>query len=212
MAKVLANLVGTEGKVVATDINTRFLNNLNMPNIEVRQHNTYTDEIEKDKYDLAHCRALLMWLSEPEKALERMLYAVKPGGWLLAEEGDFGSTVAIDSTNPSAAVFNTTTRALLIAAEKSGPLVPFFGRRLRSLVDKIGLADFAHDGSTFIARGGDAYAQVMAMGVKAREKSYIARGIFTQEQHDTVQSLYKDPSFYWWASTVFSAWGRKPVK
>ena len=65
IARWLAEQVGPQGLVVATDLNPRFLTELQMPNVEVRQHDIRTDPLEAGLYDLAHCRAVLappMWV------------------------------------------------------------------------------------------------------------------------------------------------------
>ena len=46
IAKWLSARVGPAGKVVATDINTRFLNRLSLPNLEIRQHDIVKDDLE----------------------------------------------------------------------------------------------------------------------------------------------------------------------
>jgi ubiquinone/menaquinone biosynthesis C-methylase UbiE len=86
LARWLAAQVGPQGRVVATDINPRFLQ-LELPNVEVRQHDIRTEPLESDSYDLAHCRGLLMNLTEPEVAVRRMMAALRSGGWLMVEEG-----------------------------------------------------------------------------------------------------------------------------
>src|SRR5260370_20544680 len=82
VARWLAEQVGPQGRVVATDINPRFLNEIELPNVEVRQHDIRTDPLEPDTYDLAHCRALLMHLPEPHLAVRHMVAALRIGGWL----------------------------------------------------------------------------------------------------------------------------------
>ena len=52
------------------------------------------DDLPAGEFDLVHLRLLLAWLSEPQTALRRLAAALKPGGWLLAEEMDFGSVAA----------------------------------------------------------------------------------------------------------------------
>jgi 2-polyprenyl-3-methyl-5-hydroxy-6-metoxy-1,4-benzoquinol methylase len=81
VAKQLAQIVGPKGRVVATDINTRFLQQLNILNLEVRQHNILKDDLETNEYDLVHSRNILEHLREPEKAFRRMVDALRPGGW-----------------------------------------------------------------------------------------------------------------------------------
>jgi hypothetical protein len=60
VARWLAGRVGPEGRVVATDLNPRFLGGHGLPNLEVRRHNILEDDLEAAHYDLVHCRALLM--------------------------------------------------------------------------------------------------------------------------------------------------------
>src|SRR5438128_259334 len=61
----LAARVGPQGRVVATDINPRFLHNLAVPNLEVRHHHIVNDDLERAHYDLVHCRAVLGHLAQP---------------------------------------------------------------------------------------------------------------------------------------------------
>lgn len=52
----LSERVGKDGHVVATDINTRFLDPLDHLNLEVWEHNLVTDEIPENRFDFAHAR------------------------------------------------------------------------------------------------------------------------------------------------------------
>ncbi|MCI0548920.1 MAG: class I SAM-dependent methyltransferase, partial [Candidatus Rokubacteria bacterium] len=83
VARWLAGEVGAGGWVVATDADPRFLGGLVGPNLEVRRHDILTDALPEATYDLVHCRALLLHLGAPQRALERMVAALRPGGWLL---------------------------------------------------------------------------------------------------------------------------------
>jgi 2-polyprenyl-3-methyl-5-hydroxy-6-metoxy-1,4-benzoquinol methylase len=91
----LCRRVGPAGRVTATDINTRFLEALDFRNLDVRVHNISEDELEQGVFDLVHARAVLMHLPQREAALKRMISALKPGGLLVVEEGDF-ITFAVD--------------------------------------------------------------------------------------------------------------------
>src|SRR5262245_44267904 len=81
----LAAQVGSQGRVVATDINPRFLTALQWPNVEVRRHDIRTDPLEAGRYDLVHCRAVLSHLPDPPRALRRMV-AVRGGTSMRAAE------------------------------------------------------------------------------------------------------------------------------
>jgi len=211
VAQWLSTHVGSTGKVVATDIDPRFLRQISVPNLEIRQHDILTDDLEKGGYNLVHCRAVLMHLPEPEKGLKRMAEAVRPGGWLLIEEPDYGSILSADITNPSAVFFTTTMRALFDFLRTRGILDAYFGRRVRGLVEQLGFVDVGQEGWTRIFRGGEPMTRFAAANLQAAAKPMIAAGLLTQEQYDSVQRLLLDSAFYYPGLTVFAAWGRRPA-
>src|SRR6185436_15674069 len=85
VARWLSETVGPDGRVVATDLDTRHLDGLGA-NVEVRRHDLVKDPLEEGTFDLVHARALLEHLPERTKALEKLVRALKPGGRLLAED------------------------------------------------------------------------------------------------------------------------------
>src|SRR5262245_20266287 len=113
IARWLAEQVGPQGRVVATDLNPRFLTEMQLPNVEVRQHDIRTDPLEAGRYDLAHCRAVLIHMSDPQLVVQRMVAAVRIGGWLVIEESDRSSTQAADVTHPRAESFDRQYREIL---------------------------------------------------------------------------------------------------
>ncbi len=75
ITRLLAERVGPQGEVVATDIRPA-LHRAPTANVEIRQHDVLQDGLEKDRYDLVHCRALLQHLGDPAKAVLHMTEAV----------------------------------------------------------------------------------------------------------------------------------------
>ena len=139
-----------------------------------------------------------------------MADAVRPGGWLLIEEFDYGSVLSTDVTNPSAVLYTTTVRALFDFLRKGGVFDAFFGRRVRGLVEQFGFVDVGQEGWTCMCRGGEPMARFSSASLRAAAKPMIAAGLLTQEQHDKVQCLYFDPAFNYLGLTVFAAWGKRP--
>jgi SAM-dependent methyltransferase len=88
IAKILAQLVGPTGHVVASDIDLSFMAGLETPNLEVRRIDVLQDKMEEGFYDFVAARALLHHLPGRWTALERMVKAVKPGGAFLSIEPD----------------------------------------------------------------------------------------------------------------------------
>ena len=81
IASWLANRVLPDGRVVATDLDTRFLETLSIPNLEVRRHDIVTDPLPESTFDLIHVRLVLVHLSQWEsttkhrRALPPVAYA-----------------------------------------------------------------------------------------------------------------------------------------
>jgi SAM-dependent methyltransferase len=63
VARWLAERVGGTGRVVVTDVETRWLDDLAAaPHVEVRRHDVTADPLEDVGYDLIHARLVLMHL------------------------------------------------------------------------------------------------------------------------------------------------------
>jgi SAM-dependent methyltransferase len=205
VARWLAEQVGPQGRVVATDINPRFLTEIQLPNVEVRQHDIRTDPLELGAYDLAHCRAVLMHLPDPHLAVRRMAAAVRIGGWLLIEEGDFSSLRAVDATHPLAEAFNRQTREICERVVHSSAVNLYFGCRVRGLLEEAGLTEIGNEGRTLIARGGEPESRRQGMTFQA----LMERGLLSQAEWAEFQKVYSDPSFSYTTPTIFAAWGKR---
>jgi ubiquinone/menaquinone biosynthesis C-methylase UbiE len=67
----LAEQVGSDGHVLATDLNTRFIARGHWPNLEVREADLLADGIEQEKFDLAHARVLIEHIPDHEAPSRR---------------------------------------------------------------------------------------------------------------------------------------------
>jgi SAM-dependent methyltransferase len=210
VARLLAKRVGPLGEVVATDLNTRFLEEHRQPNLEVRTHNILEDELETGHYDLVHCRCVLMHLSEPLRALRRMASALRPGGWLLIEEPDHSSYGSADPKHHRAADFDRRTRALWTALQAAGPFNPTFGRCLPTLLDGLGFEELGYDGVTLHGRGGDHCGRFAQMSAELLRARMVHSGTLTATDFHELHQAFADPSFWFIGFTVFGAWGRQP--
>jgi SAM-dependent methyltransferase len=146
IASWLADRVGPGGRVVATDIDTRFVDGRGRDNLEVRRHDLLSDPLEPNAFDLAHVRALLEHLGEErERALRSLVGAVKPGGWVVVEDidaGDIRTSVITRYVDPpdAADVFEQVVRAIATFVLKAGS-DPTFGRRLPRALKEAGLVN-----------------------------------------------------------------------
>jgi len=213
IAQWMADRVGDSGRVVAVDQDPRFLHEIERPNLSIRALDVATDEIERDSFDLVHCRALLMHLPSPEAVLEKMLAATRPGGWLVVEEGDFSTFSAVDPLYPGAAEFDRTTRACWDFMHKVGRMDSYFGRRLPELMAPLQLRGAACRGLVRIARGGDSLAEFWSLTFQLPAvDAMIGASVVSRQQIDGVRALFADPSFTFVVAAVYTAWGRRAAE
>ncbi|UCC16288.1 MAG: class I SAM-dependent methyltransferase [Dehalococcoidales bacterium] len=212
----LSERVAPDGKVVATDIRPE-LHRQSADIIEIREHDILKDELEKDYYDLVHCRSLLQHLSKPDTALSKMADAVKPGGWLLIEEFDNFTTPSFDTRNESADSFYKSVHRLGQIAVKGGISVDFeFGRKTLPLIERLGFTETGGEGTMPFSQGGDPWAKSVYASNKAGIELFA--DLFSQEDIKEMKELHEktgvyleDPSFHFISMPLFSAWGRKPI-
>lgn len=205
IARWMAEQVGAHGRVVATDINPRFLTAIDLPNVEVRKHDIRTDPLEPGMYDLAHCRAVLMHLAAPLLAVRRIAAALRVGGWLVVEEPDHSSDRPVNSEHPLAESFTRATRAALERIMAQSPYNPYLGCQTRSLLEQAGLIDVGNEERTRIVRGGEPASRGMLMAFHA----YMERGLLSQADFTELQEVYSDTGFSYVMHIGFAAWGKR---
>jgi SAM-dependent methyltransferase len=196
---------------VAADLNTRFLNEIRLPNLEVRQHELLAADFEPQAYDLVHCRMLLMHLADPARAVARLANAVRPGGWLFIEEGDSTSLGAADPAHPRARTFDRITRIILNGVQASKMMDCYLGRRVRDLVERLELSDVGHEGTAQIGRGGEPAARFFQMTSRLTAEKLVSSGKITRDEFNERQAAYEDPTFSFVTMTSFGAWARRPA-
>jgi SAM-dependent methyltransferase len=194
------------GSVLATDLDTRFLETLEEPNLEVRHHDILTDELPADSFDLVHARCLVEHLPEPELALERMRDALKPGGIMLIEDIDF---VSHEPVTPSD-VYVRVRDAMTTVMQASG-FQPHFGRRLPGMLMRLGLEDLEAEGRVpFGRRENNPGMANYKLALGFLREPMIATGTVSGDDIDEAARLLDDLTFELMPPTIVAAWGRKP--
>jgi SAM-dependent methyltransferase len=209
VAAWLCQRVGSSGYVLATDIDTRFLESLDYPNLEVRRHNIGSEPLPEDSFDLVHGRLVLMHLPERERALQSMASALKPGGWLLVEEGDV-LTWLPDARANGACLFSKGTSAFNTIQAAAG-LNDNCGRRLLLDVRSTGLVDVDGEGRVPMIRAGKPNARMWQLTMTQRRDRITGAGLLTDEEMDQYLALFDDEEFVAMDYMVMAVWGRKAL-
>jgi SAM-dependent methyltransferase len=207
----LADCVGPEGHVVATDIDPRFLASSGHTNLEVRRHDVSTDPLPEAAFDLIHTRLVLIHVPQRDAALERLVSALKPGGWLVVEDYD---SVIIDRTFPiqnaeHAATVLKCLRALRSLMESRG-LDMAWGSFLYRRFVVAGLVDVGMQGHIDLRSGGSPGARLDKANLSQVRDEALGNGLVTPEEMDRTLLLLDDPGFVLASPVMFSAWGQRP--
>lgn len=205
---VAQNLWARGAKVIATDLDLRYMPTTLPADIVQLRHDVVADEPPGWDFDLIHLRLVASHLPEWPQVLPRLIEALRPGGWLLVEE--------LDPMTPYQPAQRTDTDRLVnligdrfteVLASRGGD--PRLGRRLRRQLTAAGLEDVTSSGLVVEARGGEPAAQLMQANVAQTAPRLRELGVSVQEllMFDRAMS---DPDTYFVMPTFWQAAGRKP--
>lgn len=208
VARWMSERVGDHGRVVVTDINTRFLEGVASPNVEVREHDIVSDPLGEEAFDLIHTRLVLLHLPERERVVGRLVSALKPGGWLVLQEFDSVSTRAEPATFDSEQLIPTLVALQNLLVARGADIR--FGRKLFPLLESAGLTDVEAEGHVMMIRGGSPAASVQRANFEQMHAALVEGGL-TEEQFLADLARLSDPAVLWPSQTLWTVHGRKPA-
>lgn len=210
MALWLAEQVGPAGRVVATDIDVAYLRRLAAPNLEVVQHDIVADPagvLGAGSFDLVCSRLMLFHLTgRQEAAVRQMARCLRPGGWLIDEDADWGTTVLVDPSHPRYSGFHAAWRDGDWWASRGYD--PAFGRTLPVLFERCGLVDIGADAHTGLVRGGSDWARWYRDSLDVIHQA----GAVThaqQREHERIVAALGDPSAWFMRELLHCCRGRR---
>lgn len=205
----LAERVGPAGLVVATDINLRFLEGTNLPNVQIRRHDILHDPLETETYDLVHCRSVLAHFRDFEPVVERMVRALRPGGVLLAEEPIRSPTEEVDPSWPLAADYTRVAAAVIRSLAAHGADLTM-GLRLPRIFARLGLTGVAGNVEGKILAGGSSEQLLFGTAMNVMRRHFVAQGVLTDADIDAYLAAESNPGFFGIAYSLLGVWGRRP--
>lgn len=214
MAVWLAQQVGANGRVVATDVDTTYLNQHRLPNLEVHRHDILSDSLdtlEPGSFDLVCARLVLFWLAgKQEVAIRRMVECLRPGGWLLDEDGDWGMVAPVDPTHSHYALYHRVWKNGEWWVPRGYD--PAFGRTLPRLFERCGLVNIRHKASATVLRGGSPWGRWWLQSLEGIRASERADGSLTEErdqEYEVLTAPLTDPSFWFLTALIHACWGQR---
>jgi ubiquinone/menaquinone biosynthesis C-methylase UbiE len=207
VAELLADRVGASGRVVAVDLDTRFLEPLHSESLEVRRLDVTTESLPEGAFDLVHARLLLEHLPQRDDVLTGLVRALAPGGWLVLEDFDWSTSTVVDPPSP---VLTRVADACRAAFARHGYDAQY-GRRLPRALRSAGLVDVrTQAASVQVAADSERGVPQWELLVGQLGPALIAHELVTASDLDEFTRLCHDGDTVFFAPLMVSCAGRKP--
>lgn len=208
IASWLCERVGDQGHVLVTDIEPRFLHALPFNNLEVRRHDIRMEGLPQGEFDLAHARLVLMHLPGRELALDRMIAALKPGGWIVVEEFDVLSIFPDSAVDPGEEQVKLARAFYQVMTSRGVEMR--YGRRLARQLRERGLVDVGADASMSIWQGHSAGTNMFKLAFDELADSILRSGLVSQAEFEAGLKRLEDEDFLMPSPMMWTAWGQVP--
>jgi SAM-dependent methyltransferase len=207
VARWLAERVGPTGKVTAIDLTPHFEADPAVPQLEIRRHDILAAGLDEGVYDLVHCRLLLCNVGNVELALKHMVQALRPGGWLIAEEPGDNRFPSIGDSNPKVAEFNRLAGEFLQAVQDHARAVDIrIFQRLPGLFQNAGLVDIGGDLTYPLV---NSHGRAALLGTLQAMRPRLADSQFVRAGGvERLAELCSDPSLLTVGGSTLGLWGR----
>lgn len=206
----LAERVGADGRVLATDIDVSWAEAAAGGVLEVRNHDVLRDPPPDEAFDLVHARLVLVHLEDRAAAMRVMIDALRPGGWLVIEDADpaLQPLACPDERGPDEALANKLrARMRQLMAERGADLA--YGRTLPRLLRESGLDDVRAE--AYFPISAPACAVLEAATVRHVRDQLLAADLATPEEIDTHLANLARGDLDLMFAPMITAWARKPT-
>ena len=189
MMRWMSEIVGASGRVTAVDLDTRFVRDTQLANVEVIEADIHQVALDK-LFDLIHVRHVLVHQANTT-LFNRILELLKPGGWLVIEEPDFSATKFISGTlaqQQAVTKINQAICQMFVNQSKDYAL----GFKLPSLLQQLGFQNLQIANDVPIVTGNSDVATLMKLSARQLAEKYLATGKATQSDIETYCQCAED--------------------
>ncbi len=207
----MAGLVTPGGRAVGADASERMIDHAKSRDdaaalgeaVTFTQSNAHSLSFEPGAFDRVRIDRVLQHLTEPERAVGEMFRVLKPGGWALAYDNDWGG-YAISSSDRA-------LTARVESAWRGGLASPWIGRDLLRLFREAGFVDVEVHPSVSVVHRLDTADRLYNLTLTAQRLAEAG-----DVAHDMVDAWLADlreqseAGHFQCSLTAFMAVGRKP--
>jgi SAM-dependent methyltransferase len=206
IASWLCARVGVRGRVLATDLDPRFLQELSYENLEVRRHDIRTEGLPKGEFDLAHARLVLIHLPDREVALRRIIDALKPGGWIVVEEFDALTFLPDPAVSPGEV--NMRVRQAFVEALTARGVDLHCGRLLAHELKANGLVQIGVEATASLWGGKSSGTRLMRLHFEEMREAMVSSGLISPVEFDADLKRIDQEDFLMPSPMMWTAWGQ----
>jgi ubiquinone/menaquinone biosynthesis C-methylase UbiE len=209
----LADRVGPDGKVVAVDLDTDWLDDLrDHPCVEVYRHDINEGPPVDGPFDIIHVRLVLMHLSRRREILKGLAATLAPGGALVV--GEYTGVPQRALAAPSAddeLLFQRVQELAHAHCEREYGISYHWAHELDDAMVEAGLVDPQTIQYSSTATGGGTGCLLNLNYVQQLEAALLARSGLTRAELDRYFELMLDPRFQTRFYTFFCSTARRPM-
>ncbi|MFI9722174.1 class I SAM-dependent methyltransferase [Streptomyces sp. NPDC052396] len=210
VARWLAGRVAPTGSVLATDIKPHHVPAV--PGLEILTHDITADPLPENSFDLIHARLVLLHLPERTQVLQRLVTALRPGGWLQLDEFDettYGPLIPMgESSTEAQAAYRTYLEAKLALLTSAGVDLDW-GRRLPTAMSRAGLVDIDAEPHVQQWRAHSPGTALQIHNIRHLRERFLRTGI-TDQQLAAARQAMCHPDFLAASCLMYSVQGRRP--
>jgi SAM-dependent methyltransferase len=206
IAAWLAQRVGTEGMVLATDVKPRHVRP--HPGVLVLSHDVTSDELPAGQFELVHARLLLAHLPERREVLKRLADALTPDGVLVIEEWGAWPGRVLWAAQPDAAALYERYQTALLRVFASWGNDSSWAARVPAEMAAVGLVDVETMVHARSWRGGSPGCRLpVAVSRELREE--LVRAGLSEADLDRLPDVMRDPELVLLGNLTWSTIGRR---
>jgi SAM-dependent methyltransferase len=186
MTRRLASLVAPDGRVVAVDRETHWLEPLAGPLVEVLRADVVREALPQG-FDLVLAQMLVLHLPDPVAACRSLLAAARPGGWVVVHDADFGPVALPGGSEEEAAGLAAMTTVM-----RDGGVDLAFGPRLAEAMRAAGAHVEEERSAPGPRGGGSPGALICAITLQRFRGRALELGVRAQDLDAAIAAL-QDP-------------------
>jgi len=202
--------VGSTGKITAIDRDTRYIDKLKHPNLQIINSDLTEIKLGDEQYDFIHGRYILMHIQDFQDVLQKIMAALKPGGWILLEEADFKVAHIETSSADRKRAFTATSQAInRLFSSKN--IDHAFGKHLREIIVGCGFANIQEETYAPLEQGGTGTAEIMRLSALQLRDQYLKTGAVSDSDLREYVELASDPDQMAVYYATVSVWAQKKI-